>query len=77
MLNKLIFKDAWEVRDQIDNAQRKKIAGLYKDWADELEAKAKKFDAKSTLSAPMSAMNARELKNLLIDEIALIGIHNV
>lgn len=66
MLNKLIFKDAWEVRDQIDNAQRKKIAGLYKDWADELEAKAKKFDAKSTLSAPMSAMNARELKNLLI-----------
>lgn len=66
MLNKLIFKDAWEVRDQIDNAQRKKIASLYKDWADELEAKAKKFDAKSTFSAPMSAMNARELKNLLI-----------
>lgn len=73
MLNKLIFKDAWEVRDQIDNAQRKKIAGLYKSWADELEAKAKKFDAKSTPSAPMSAMNARELKHLLIAQSNVIS----
>lgn len=73
MLNRLIYKDAWEVRNQIEASQRQKIADLYSGWADELERKAKKYDMKTTPSSEFSAMNVRELKSLLQSQAAEIA----
>jgi hypothetical protein len=68
-LNKLVFKDAWEVRDQIDKAQQARIRSLYTNWANQIKQKAKKYELiKKTASAPLSALQYRELSDLLSDQ---------
>lgn len=63
--NKLIFKNAEEARDAIMASQKKEIAKLYKDWADEIGKRAKYYSHKSTASAPVSERYYRELQKQL------------
>lgn len=63
--NKLIFKNAEEARDAIMASQKKEIAKLYEDWADEIGERAKYYSHKSTASAPMSERYYRELQKQL------------
>lgn len=63
--NKLIFKNAEEARDIIMASQKKEIAKLYEDWADEIGERAKYYSHKSTASAPVSERYYRELQKQL------------
>ena len=63
--NKLIFKNAEEVRNAIVASQKKEIAKLYEDWADEIGERAKYYSHKSTASAPVSERYYRELQKQL------------
>jgi hypothetical protein len=63
--NKLIFKNAEEARDAIMAFQKKEIAKLYEDWADEIGERAKYYSHKSTASAPVSERYYRELQKQL------------
>ncbi len=63
--NKLIFKNAEEVRNAIMASQKKEIAKLYEDWADEIGERAKYYSHKSTASAPVSERYYRELQKQL------------
>ena len=63
--NKLIFKNAEEVRNTIMASQKKEIAKLYEDWADEIGKRAKYYSHKSTASAPVSERYYRELQKQL------------
>ena len=63
--NKLIFKNAEEARDAIMASQKKEIAKLYEDWADEIGERAKYYSHKSTASAPVSERYYRELQKQL------------
>lgn len=65
MANKLIFKDAEMARDAIMNSQKKEIAALYENWADEIGERAKFYSHKSTASAPVSERYYRELQKQL------------
>lgn len=65
MANKLIFKDAEAARDAIVASQKKEIAALYEDWADEIGERAKYYSHKSTASAPVSERYYRELQKQL------------
>lgn len=63
----LKLKNAEKARDAIVNNQKKQIAELYKEWAKEIEAKAKFYERKNTASAPISAQQMRELNEMLIN----------
>lgn len=65
MANKLIFKDAEAARDAIMASQKKEIAALYENWADEIGERAKYYSHKSTASAPVSERYYRELQKQL------------
>ena len=56
------FDKVAALRDKIDATQRKEIQGFYKEWAKQLEERAKYYDRKYTSSAPVSARYYRELK---------------
>lgn len=63
--NKLIFKNAEEARNAIMASQKKEIAKLYEDWADEIGERANYYFHKSTASAPVSERYYRELQKQL------------
>ena len=65
MANKLIFKDAEAARDAIMDSQKKEIAALYENWADEIGERAKYYSHKSTASAPVSERYYKELQKQL------------
>lgn len=61
----LIFKDAEKAKDAIMVSQKKEIAALYENWADEIGERAKFYSHKSTASAPVSERYYRELQKQL------------
>ena len=63
--NNLIFKDAEIAKNAIMDSQKKEIAALYKDWADEIGERANFYSHKSTASAPVSERYYKELKKQL------------
>jgi len=63
--NKLIFKNAEEAKNAIMASQKKEIAKLYEDWADEIGERAKYYSRKSTASASISERYYRELQKQL------------
>lgn len=63
--NPLIFKNAEKVRDSITESQKKEIANLYNDWADEIGKMAEYYARKDTSSAPVSERYYRELQKQL------------
>ena len=65
MANELIFKDAEAARDAIVASQKKEIAALYENWADEIGERAKYYSHKSTASAPVSERYYKELQKQL------------
>lgn len=64
-VNPLIFKNAEKVRDSITESQKKDIAKLYNDWADEVGKMADYYSHKTTASAPLSERYYKELKKQL------------
>lgn len=60
--NKLIFRDAEKARDAIMVSQKKEIAKLYQDWADEIGERARYYSLKSTASSVVSERQMRELQ---------------
>ncbi len=61
----LIFKDAIKARDAIVASQKKEIAKLYENWADEIGEKAKFYSHKSTASSVVSERYMKELQKQL------------
>lgn len=57
----LIFKDAWEARDQITKRQEREIRKLYNKWAREVREQANHM---SKIGTPQSANQSRELAQL-------------
>lgn len=64
-VNPLIFKNAEKVRDSITESQKKDIAKLYNDWADEVGKMADYYAKKTTASAPLSERYYKELRKQL------------
>lgn len=62
MAKKLIFKNAEAIKSSIMDSQKKEIAKLYENWADEIGEKAKFYSHKSTASAPVSERYYKELQ---------------
>lgn len=65
MAKKLVFKNADAAKNAIMDSQKKEIAALYKDWADEIGERANFYSHKSTASAPVSERYYKELKKQL------------
>lgn len=63
--NKLIFKDAEIARDAITESQKREIAQLYNDWADEIGQRANYYKRKTTNSSWVSEQQMRELEKQL------------
>lgn len=63
--NKLIFKDAEEVRDAITASQQKEIKELYESWADEIAKEANRLSHRNTFSSEVRANQLRELEQQL------------
>lgn len=61
----LKFKNADSIKNAIMDSQKKEIAKLYEDWADEIGERAKFYSHKSTASAPVSERYYKELKKQL------------
>ena len=61
----LIFKDAEKAKDAIMASQKKEIAKLYDDWANEIGERAKYYSHKSTASSVVSERQMKELKKML------------
>ena len=61
----LIFKNAEDAKEAIMASQKKEIAQLYEDWADEIGERAKFYSHKSTASAPVSERYYIELQKQL------------
>ena len=57
----LIFKDAWEARDEITKRQEREIRKLYNKWAREIREQANQM---SKIGTPNSAIQSRELAQL-------------
>lgn len=57
----LIFKDAWEARDEITKRQEREIRKLYNEWAREIREQANQL---SKVGTPDSANQSRELVQL-------------
>lgn len=64
-VNSLIFKDAAKARDAITVAQKKEIAKLYNEWANDIEDMANYYKNKPTRSSYVSEREMRELKKQL------------
>ena len=60
-VNPLIYKNAEKVRDSITESQKKAIAQLYNDWANDIAKMAEYYKHKTTASAPLSERYYREL----------------
>lgn len=60
--NRLIFKDAELARDTITATQKREIAKLYDEWADEIGERAKYYARKTTASSVVSERQMRELQ---------------
>lgn len=65
--NKLIFANAEKARDAIVESQKKEIANLYQQWADEIGEKAKYYSHKSTSSSVVSERQMKELQKQLTE----------
>lgn len=63
--NKLIFKDSEAAVASIMDSQKKEIAKLYEDWADEIGDRANFYSHKTTASAPLSERYYKELQKQL------------
>ena len=63
--NPLIFKDSEAAVASIMDSQKKEIAALYENWADEIGERAKFYSHKSTASAPVSERYYKELQKQL------------
>lgn len=63
--NPLIFKDSEVAVASIMDSQKKEIAALYEQWADEIGEKAKYYSHKTTASAPLSERYYKELEKQL------------
>lgn len=61
----LQFKNAEAARDAILDSQKKEIAALYDQWADEIGERAKWYSHKSNASAPVSERQMLELQKQL------------
>lgn len=61
----LIFKDAVTARNAIMASQKKEIAALYNNWADEIGKRAKYYSHKTNASAAVSERQMRELQKML------------
>lgn len=61
----LIFKDAEVAKDAIMASQKKEIAALYEEWADEIGERAEYYSHKSNPSAAVSERQMRELQKML------------
>lgn len=62
-LNKLRFRDAEKARKNIMIVQKKKIAKMYEDWANDLERKILYYESKSTNSAPLQVLHLKQLQS--------------
>lgn len=60
--NRLIFRDAELARDTITATQKREIAKLYDEWADEIGERAKYYAHKTTASSVVSERQMRELQ---------------
>lgn len=65
--NRLIFANAEKARDAITESQKKEIAKLYQQWADEIGERAKYYSHKSTSSSVVSERQMKELKKQLTE----------
>lgn len=65
--NRLIFANAEKARDAITESQKKEIAKLYQQWADEIGERAKYYSRKSTSSSVVSERQMKELKKQLTE----------
>lgn len=65
MANAISLKDAVEARNSIDKEQRKAIANLYENWADEIGKKADYFKSLTTPSSAVQETQMRELEKML------------
>ena len=63
--NPLIFKDAEKARDALLVSQKKEIAALYQQWADEIGERADYYAHKSTASSVVSERQMRELQKMM------------
>lgn len=63
--NPLIFKDSEAAKAAIMDSQKKEIAKLYQDWADEIGSMANYYAHKSTASAPLSERYYKEVQKQL------------
>lgn len=64
-VNKLIFKDSEAAKNAIMATQKKEIAALYENWADEIGERAKYYSHKSTASSVVSERQMKELQKML------------
>lgn len=62
---RLRFKNAEEARDSIMASQKKEIAKLYEDWADEIGRRADYYKRKTTASSEVSERQMKELQKML------------
>lgn len=69
----LIFKDADKIKSSIMDSQKKEIAKLYNEWADEIGDRAKFYSRKTTASAPLSERYYKELKKQLRETSQVIS----
>ena len=65
MAKNLMFKNAEDVRDSIMESQKKEIASLYNDWADEIGERAKFYSTKTNASAAVQERYYKELEKQL------------
>lgn len=65
MANKLVFKDAEEAKKSIMVEQRKEIAKLYEDWADDIAKQAEYYAHKFNSSAYVSERYYKQLRRQL------------
>lgn len=63
--NKLIFKDAELARNAITKQQKKDIAKLYSEWADDIGDRARYYKRKTTNSSWVSERQMKELQKQL------------
>lgn len=65
--NKLIFANAEKARDAITESQKKEIAKLYQQWADEIGKRAEYYAKKTTASSVLSERQMKELQKQLTE----------
>lgn len=61
----LIFVDSEIVKQKIMDEQKKEIAALYQQWADDIGKKAEYYAHKGTASAPLQSAQLKELQRML------------